>query len=177
VERVIRCNQLLIQADQMIADFPRVARTDLPAEQRQYFADTYMDWYTAGQAVLLDDLRAYFESRYSTAIGGFPSIRDLLAWLTGTIDHEQGYISVTAAVGFKWVIDEQCEALRMTRREIFPQLAQLPYDVRFAIATICKQVYYESRVDRLFKDNGCLLTWWIPPLKPVESKRMTRALG
>lgn len=177
MERIIRCNQLLVQADRMITDFFRIAHSDSPAEQRQHFADTYMDWYAAGQVVMLDELRAYFEKRYTTAIGGFPSIRDLLTWLTDTIESGRGYHYLAVTTTFKLTIDEQCEALRMTRREIFPRLAQIPYNLRFAIATICKRMYYESSLDRLFTDNGCVLTWWIPPLKPVESKRMTRALG
>lgn len=80
-------------------------------------------------------------------------------------------------IAFKWTIEEQCEVLRMTRRAIFPRTSQIPEDLRLAFATLCMRVYHEPSIDQRFIDNGCLLTWWMPPLKPVASQRMGRALG
>jgi hypothetical protein len=176
MEPTIHCNQLLLQAPRMIADFNQVARASIPLDQRQQFAATYMAWYAAGQHVILDELRAYFETRYSTSIGGMPSIRDLITWLTSTTETDLRRLSGRFIV-FTWAVEEQCEALRMTRREIFPRPVQIPYELRYAIAMVCKRVYRESSIDRLFTDNGCILTWWMPPLKPVPTKRMTRVMG
>jgi hypothetical protein len=176
MDRIMQCNQLLIQAPRMIVDFGRVAQAGIPLARRQQVADTYLEWYTLGQRVILDELRTYFESRYTAAIGGSLSIQDMLIRLVSTAEDDLRHLWVQS-VGFKWSVEEQCEVLRMTRREIFPRQPQIPYDTRLAIATICKRLYYESSIERLFVENGCLLPWWMPPLKAVPSKRMTLVMG
>jgi hypothetical protein len=113
MDRIMQCNQLLIQAPRMIVDFGRVAQAGIPLARRQQVADTYLEWYTLGQRVILDELRTYFESRYTAAIGGSLSIQDMLIRLVSTAEDDLRHLWVQS-VGFKWSVEEQCEVLRMT---------------------------------------------------------------
>ena len=173
---IVQCNHLLIQSDSFVANFVRVLGDQATPTERGQFADTYQTWYAAGQAVILDEVHELFDRAYTVAVGGYPSIQDMLTALRALPEPDRSQLTWTVW-GFKFALEDQRQALLITRRHVFPRNAQIPYDLRYLIASICKRVYHEYSIERLFIDNGCLTTWWMLPLKPLDSSRMTQAMG
>ncbi len=138
-----------------------------------------MDSTTANlREPLPDDVRPDFEKSYGVSFGGMPSIQQIMALLSGEQDTPTGSVLWNYLRQFEYPFDEQIEALLITRRRLFiTRRSQLPYQTRHTLATLIKKAYHLYSIRGLFVDNGCARAWWMHPLKPVKSQRMTKVMG
>jgi hypothetical protein len=177
VEAIIRLNTLLAQADtikhllkQVMADLSNTACCHT-------FQTTYMHWYEACCALLPDDLFSDFEKAYAVSRGGMPHIQHIMALLTREDNAPSPSHLWSNLHSFEYPFDEQVQVLLVTRRRWFTRPSQIPYSLKHTLATVCKKSYRRFGIEDLFINNRCAPSWWIHPLKPVDSERMELVFG
>ena len=177
VAAIYQLNDLLHQADAIEQLLKGVLIKDSTVEMRQSLYDTYIRWYETGYMLFPNDIRPDFEQAYTVSRGGMPSIREIMELLNGNEDRASAQKLWSHLRMFEYPFDEQIQAVLVARRRLFTRSSKIPYGVQYALATICKKVYQRFSIEDLFIDNGCARSWWIHPLKPVDSIRMKLVFG